>query len=726
VKFGVTHRLLTSALALFGVLAVVSSGSLSRASSAVLLLAVVGAICVPESWQQAPAARYVAATLSVSLLAIAILRLLGGAPVLEVSVEFAAALLITRLATRRGASHDQQVIVLSLLHLVAGTVLGGGLAYGACLFGFLVLAPGALVLSHLRREVEGNYRQGARDRTGLPVDVPRILRSRRVIGPGFLAMTALLSVPILVFTALLFLLFPRVGLSLLIFQSHDHGRITGFSDTVDLGGVGAIRSDPAIVIRFRPATLPTPPPAKMILRLRGTAFDDYRGGGQWSRSMQDRVPLPRSAGEVPILRYADETSDTQLLVELEPLEPTVLFMPPRAVALRWSRDAELGGQRPPSISRGAEETIRYEGGAERVLRYSVFVAPPGESIDEPLTARDRQRYLELPSDTPERLRALALKWTAGAGDDLTKATRIAEHLETEYAYTLDAPSGGKPNPIDHFLFESRAGHCEFFSTAMALLLREVGVPTRNVSGFVGGTYNRFGGFYAVRQGDAHSWVEGYIEGGGHHGWMTFDPTPSSGAQPIADQGGGWSLVRDVYDAVAQGWNRYVVNYDLPTQVGVFQRLQRALHGSSMPTSSVSLTAPRGSLRKVAPWVVGFGAAIVIGARMARRWLSRRGADPTEVARARRQKLATNLWQQVEDALLAHGISRPRNVPPLRFTEQLQAQRRDQIGEIAHRLAARYVLARFGEQPLDADEQRAFASELTRLRKLDLRASIAEP
>ncbi len=104
------------------------------------------------------------------------------------------ALQIIRLATRRGAAHDQQVIVLALLHLIAGTVLGGGLGYGLCFVGFLVVAPGALVLSHLRREVEGNYRQGARDRTGLPVDVPRILRSRRVVGQPFLLVTCSLAV----------------------------------------------------------------------------------------------------------------------------------------------------------------------------------------------------------------------------------------------------------------------------------------------------------------------------------------------------------------------------------------------------------------------------------------------------------------------------------------------------------------------------------------------------
>ena len=140
-RFGFVHRVMTDALASLGVLALVLSGQFNRWVSAAILIGL------------------------------------------------AAALQIIRLATRKGAAHDQQVIVLALLHLIAGTVLGGGIGYGLCFIGFLVVAPGALVLSHLRREVEGNYRQGARDRTGLPVDVPRILRSRRVIGPGFLALT---------------------------------------------------------------------------------------------------------------------------------------------------------------------------------------------------------------------------------------------------------------------------------------------------------------------------------------------------------------------------------------------------------------------------------------------------------------------------------------------------------------------------------------------------------
>jgi LPXTG-motif cell wall-anchored protein len=719
-RFGLTHRVLTSALAALGVLAIVLSGALPKISVALLLIGLGLALLATEKFQQSTAARYAAAIVPSVLLGVELLRFVGGAPLLDLAVEFAAALQIVRLATRRGAMHDQQVILLALLHLVAGTVLDKGIAYGFCLFGFLVLAPGALVLSHLRREVEGNYRQGARDRTGLPVDVPRILRSRRVIGPGFLAMTSLLSLPIVLFTAGLFILFPRVGLSLLIFQNQHALRGTGFSDSVDLGGVGTIRSDPAIALRFKPPNLPDPPPQRMDLRLRGTAFDEYRGAGQWTRSQTESVRLARLGSDVPLIRPPDPVRDELFHFELEPIEPTVVFLPPRAVALRWTTTTDPVPGRLTPISRGAEQTIRYESPPDRVIRYDVFVAPPGEAIDEDLPDRERARYLQLPRELSARTRTLAHEWTAGLQSDTQKALAIQRHLQTEYRYTLDAPSGGKRDPIDDFLFESRAGHCEFFSTAMALLLREVSVPTRNVSGFVGGTWNRFGGFYAVRQGDAHSWVEAYVEqaapdGGRRGAWVTFDPTPAAGAQPLAASSGFFGTMREIFEAISQGWDRYVVGYDLPTQVSLIQRIQRSLELSRK--REARSTDRQGAPLGRGAWLALAGAALAAGAFYAWR-KRRRDASPAHALREKQIRQATELWSQLEDALTARGATRPRNVPPLRFTEQLRAEGRFPFAEEAWILAGRYVQARFGGQPLTPDEEREFARRVAAIRKPD--------
>ncbi|HEX2673639.1 MAG TPA: transglutaminaseTgpA domain-containing protein, partial [Polyangiaceae bacterium] len=226
---------MTDSLAALGLLALITSGELNHWLAIAILVGLALAVLIPESFQDRPLARRIGVVLPLALFGVQAVRLFTGASLLETAVEFAAGLQVIRLATRRGAAHDQQVIVLALLHLIAATVLGSGLAYGLCFLGFLVIAPGALVLSHLRREVEGNYRQGARDRTGLPVDVPRILRSRRVIGRSFLIFTCLLSVPIFLFTLALFVAFPRVGLSLLLLSHPKAERMVGFTERVDLG-----------------------------------------------------------------------------------------------------------------------------------------------------------------------------------------------------------------------------------------------------------------------------------------------------------------------------------------------------------------------------------------------------------------------------------------------------------------------------------------------------------
>src|SRR5207344_1659964 len=112
----------------------------SRWVSAIILVGLVLALSVRESWQRHPALRHLDTVALLIVLAMQVARVLMDVPVLDVLVEFAAALQIIRLATRKGAAHDQQVIVLALLHLIAGTVIGGGLGYGLCFLGFLVIA----------------------------------------------------------------------------------------------------------------------------------------------------------------------------------------------------------------------------------------------------------------------------------------------------------------------------------------------------------------------------------------------------------------------------------------------------------------------------------------------------------------------------------------------------------------------------------------------------------
>ncbi len=633
---------------------------------------------------------------------------------LDVLIEFAAALQIIRLATRKGAAHDQQVIVLALLHLIAGTVLGGGLGYGLCFLGVLVVAPGALVLSHLRREVEGNYRQGARDRTGLPVDVPRILRSRRVVGRSFLAVTCLLSIPIFVFTALLFVLFPRVGLSLLLMNRAHAGRMIGFSGHVDLGEVGVLRSDPALAMRVEIPDLTDPPRQRQTLHLRGTALDAYDGRA-WSQSDTRKMPAqPDPADGVIAVELPDGHRELSKpwRIDLEPIDPPVVFLPEATTALRIKSRGQVG-QEPPGAVRGPEGELRYQPLDDRGLKYEVFAPSPGSPDARvpsfrKLAASERPRYLALPPTLPARIRTLAEEWTRGRTTSDDKAVAIMGHLQSrEYRYDLGSPSGRSKQPLDDFLFESKRGHCEFYSTALAIMLRTVGVPTRNVTGFIGGSYNRFGKFYAVRQGDAHSWVEVYID---DVGWKTFDPTPPGDAAPKSELAGVWASLRDFLEATSQRWERHVVGYDLNQQVSLWQTLTNRRGGSLLARKW-----PRPSYRAlvgVGVAAVGSGAIyfFLIRRRRRQRVNVERASDP----RSRSAVLATELYERLDAAMSAKGIARSPSMPPLKHAEALNALGHPLADEVFE-LTDVYLRARFGGEEITPEARKDFEERVRAIR-----------
>ncbi|HEY3236379.1 MAG TPA: transglutaminaseTgpA domain-containing protein [Polyangiaceae bacterium] len=711
-RFGFVHRMMTDALAVLGLLALLSSGELGRGVSIAVLLALAAALALPERWRDRPLIARMGALGQIGLLVVQATRWFFGASLLQVVLEFAAVLQVLRLGTRRGAAHDQQVIVLALLHLLAGTVLGSGLAYGLCFIGFLLVTPGALVLSHLRREVEGNHRQGARDRAGLPVDVPRILRSRRVIGRQFLAFTCLLSIPIFLFTAVLFVVFPRVGLSLLLLNRSRPERMIGFSDHIDLGGMGKLRTDPTIAMRVEYPALPESPPSRLALYLRGTAFDQY-DGHSWSRSRTRRERVDQRGTELTILRPADPALDKKLHIDLESIEPPVLFLPREAVALRVLPDGATLLNSSVRLWQGPEGELKYESPDQRGLRYDVFLAGADEPRPPPLSRSERLRYLTVPAGLPARVSELARRWTGSETAPAAQAVTIESRLRERYTYDLDSPSGGAKNPLDHFLFESKRGHCEFYSTAMAIMLRTLGIPSRNVTGFIGGTYNRFGHYYVVRQGDAHSWVEAYIEG---RGWIRFDPTPPASAAPQSEVSGLFAFVRDVLEAAAQRWSRHVVGYNLQQQV----RLFRSLH--STYTEIDAGWFRQASSRRFALAAAAVAVFSVVFWRTRKRFKARQ----VRTGRSRRQLAASQiirLYGSLEQALALQGVPRPASTPPLAHARAL-SEAGHPVGQEALRLTQIYLQARFGARELSELERRDFARRVRLLRHASHKEELA--
>jgi len=147
----------------------------------------------------------------------------------------------------------------------------------------------------------------------------------------------------------------------------------------------------------------------------------------------------------------------------------------------------------------------------------------------------------------------------GEGDDLKRVRSLELHLRRDYGYSLKFPKVAPKDPLADFLFTRKQGHCEYFASSMAVMLRTQGIPSRVINGFAGSTYNPISDLYVIRASDAHSWVEAFIDG---PGWMTFDPTPSV---PVQTTPSLMTTIGYYLDAADTFWQEWVLNYDLARQ-----------------------------------------------------------------------------------------------------------------------------------------------------------------
>src|SRR5664280_413428 len=708
-RFGIVHRLTLDSLATVGLLALMATGELDRRTLLALLAGLILALSLPATFRNHRVVQLIGSLLLVAALLLQLVRSTSSASIVTLLVEFAALVQIVRLATRRGAVHDQQIVVLALLHLIAATVLGAGLAYAACFVGFMFLAPVTLLLSHLRREVEGNYRQGARDRAGLPVDVPRILRSRRVVSAAYLSLVVCLSLPMFVFTGIMFVAFPRVGLSLLLLHPPRKARLVGFSDHVDLGVVGKLHTDPSVALRLTYSELPSQPPEHLAVYLRGTALD-YYDGKAWSKTQSALKGAEHEGAYYPLLRWPNPASDRSMTVELSPIDPPIVFLPADASAIQLIPQMRGESQDAVALYRSSEDEFRYATDLALGLRYRVFFDALWTRTDRALPPIERMRYLSLPPGSSNRVERLARSWVGAETDPLIQAQLVEQHLRREYRYDLETPSGATSNPMEDFLFSSRRGHCEYYATAMAIMLRTLGVPTRDVTGFGAATYNRFGRFYVVRQSDAHSWVEVWVDG---IGWQRFDPTPPQVTLASGDLSGVGRTVRDLIEAAAQRWSRHVEAYDMQQQLSLVSHLR-------YQTQRLGIQARFGryiTFRSIA--VTAF--LTFLAFRLLRRLRKRFGQlDRSEAPHAPLSppaKLAIQLYRGLEQVLLEYGIPRPEGTPPWSYAMALSGLGHP-IAEAVVELTQLYLEARFGNRqlsPLDVAEYQRRLNSLSQSR-----------
>jgi transglutaminase-like putative cysteine protease len=547
------------------------------------------------------------------------------------------------------AKNDSRLYLLAFALLLAATAYYPGLGFAAAFIAFIVLSTLALMVGYLRRQSERFGMPGVR------------------LGRRMMTTIAALSAVTLLASATLFVVFPRLPR-----QWNVQGRagagdmMVGFSNEVRLGQHGGrIVGNPEVAFRVEfPDSVPT---RTGSMYWRGRSFDHF-DGERWTRTRG--LIAPRSSPDFYGRRWGGQTRTVRIFGG--PPQASVLFgnhpilaVQPRS-AIRvfqdYTGDVRYGGSDAPvyNVTSGAPRP------SERALRAS--------DGPDPATVA---AYLQLPRGLDPRVGRLADSITAGMTARIDRVRAIEHWLSTELSYTLDLPETRADATVEGFLFRRRAGHCEYFSTAMVMMLRAAGIPARNVTGFLGGEWNAFGDYLAVTGNDAHAWVEAWFPG---LGWVPFDPTPSArnAAVALGTDDGWFGSAGLWFDGMEHRWYKWVLDYNLEKQIGLFSRVGDLF--SRDDSRGMDGGGTRGAPHGVAVVIaLGVLAGLLWSAR---RW---RRAPLTEATRA---------YVALRRAYAKAGIGGDGG--PLDFAERLARDGSPGAAPAAE-VVRLYVRARFGAQ-----------------------------
>lgn len=584
----------------------------------------------------------------------------GALDLVVAAVSFATLVLAHRLVSAPTDETNQQALLAALLLMAGGAALSGEMWYGLCLLAF-----GTFACLHLGlRVVEGPHERDEE----LPM------------GPVFRQVSLGVTLA-LVGGVAFFVLFPRLSWNVASRRSNPSllGATTGMADRVRLSGGGDIKTSARTVLK---AQLEPDPGVEQLDRYwLGRRFDVF-DGREWRGS---GVAQPPEA----VLRLGDPSGTTVTQrVELLPAygaQTMVALEEPYAFA-NGARSTSAGSLSMPFIEALGEEVRAAAEGVS--YRYTAMSASgPRLDVDEATLAR----ALALPPLDP-RIPALARQLAGDETDPARIARRLEESLRSSYGYTLEL-GDDVPDPLAAFLFERREGHCEHFATALAVLLRSLGIPARVAAGFFGG--QRLGTRYAVRAGDAHAWVEAWV---GDAGWVRLDATPEEGrvARPTAL----WAMLSDAYERMEELWRQQVIDYGFMDQLNFVRRLVRPPRRASQPLplegQTEGLRAPGTALG-----LAGAALAVVLVLVVARLGRNRRPTHP-----------ATSFLERLEARLDNLQVARPPGETMEELSRRLRAEQHPLAAAVAQ-ASQRYLEARFGGRPMTRDEERRLLAGLQR-------------
>lgn len=560
-----------------------------------------------------------------------------------------------------------------------------------------------------------------------------------------------------------FVLIPRVWVGREFQFDDDYDaplrNFTGFTNEVQLGELGQILESnrPVMQVRCSDPKAGREIPVEQAARMMGYAEPLFRGSvmgryenGRWHvlKESQTVAPLvpPREPNNRILQRIILHDARSRTLFGMHPIVNASfdqgLIRPRIDVAtMILLRDEEDSGP--------DEGDIEYA-----VYSYSGRRRRPGPLLFEyrDVTAariRDRilPRFLELPEGL-ERLRGLARELDRQVnrfdGSEQAVDERIAYRIEDylghnpDFTYSLRAEIVDPSiDPVEDFLFNRRSGHCEYYASAMALLLRAVGIPSRLVSGFKGGEQHAYSGAFVVEERHAHAWVEARINGR----WRTFDPTPAGRNDSVQEVGRGRTLYSSARNFLTALWQQRIVRLSMEEQQQqIYLPLTEVLKQMAKNVSDLAGADSQRALeilmnpRRWFSIPVFVGTAVFLSLlfllrrlwrrlfpenRSLREWLTLLKRSLHRLTAAGPQTQRVEFYERLVKLLARHGLARHPAQTPQEFAVSAAGvlatrQAAASLQSTPEELTLLFYRVRFGQQPLTADETDRLDTLLHRL------------
>ena len=601
---------------------------------------------------------------------------------------------VVRMFSLRRERDHIMLAILAFLMVLASAVLTVDSVFLFSFAAFLLVAVGTFVLMEMRRS--GHMASIQARHSSDPQEHRRLAFSLARITPA-------LMLVILALAAVLFFLIPRRPVGYFGEYSFGTDFSSGFSDHVQLGQIGQIQQSNAVVMHVQ---IDDDTGGRYNLHWRGVALGDF-DGHVWSKPREQFVlqRWPDNSFAIPQLQDASLNSHIKPVaarqqiihyrVLMEPIGTNVFFVAP------WARSVS-GGYRLVSADAGGaiynfdtqRSVGRYEADSDIATTPLEELRAAGQNVPPQIAAS----YLRLSAVDP-RVPRLAAQITATAHNNYDKAAALEQYLRTRLGYTLELSRTPPKDPIANFLFERKQGHCEYFASSMAVMLRTLGIPSRVVNGFRSDEFNDLTANYVVRAKDAHAWVEAYFPG---YGWQTFDPTP--GGAPSTPQG--WARVGLYVDAMASFWRDWIVSYDSSHQYVLGQaaitgtrglwegmrtrareRYQSMLHWARRNQDQMEQAPGRWTFVGL---TIGASLLFLANARHLIRWLheKRLRAHPE-----RSPEQAAAMWyERMARSLARQGVKKSSSQTPQEFVRRIDDAR---LREPVAHFTEVYESARFG-------------------------------